>query len=252
MKIVVIGGTGLIGSKVVTDLNGQGHEAVPASPASGVDTVTGEGLDRVLVGASVVVDVSNTRDFDEATARSFFTTSTRNILNAEATAGVGHHVALSVVGTRRGSEIGYFRAKAAQEELIEASSIPWSLVHATQFFEFLLPIADGATVDGTVRIPPVLFQPIAAEDVAAAVASTAVGRPTRAIVEVAGPERRRFDEFVEDALRAHGDPRPVVADPHTQYFGAEIGERTLMPADGAQVGPTSFEDWLRRSISVAS
>ena len=252
MKIVVIGGTGLIGSKVVTTLSEQGHEAVPASPASGVDTVTGKGLDRALAGASVVVDVSNTREFDEATAREFFTTSTRNLLDAEATAGVGHHVALSVVGTRRGSDIGYFRAKAAQEELIETSAIPWSLVHATQFFEFVLPIADGATVDGTVRIPPVLFQPIAADDVAAAVASTAVGEPTRAIVEVAGPDRRRFDEFVEQALRAHGDPRPVVADPHARYFGAEIGERTLVPADGAIAGPTAFDDWLRRSIGVAS
>jgi uncharacterized protein YbjT (DUF2867 family) len=252
MKIVVIGGTGLIGSKVVTILSEQGHEALAASPASGVDTVTGEGLADVLAGAAVVVDVSNTREFDEAAARSFFTTSTRNILDAEAAAGVGHHVALSVVGTRRGSDIGYFRAKAAQEELIEASSIPWSLVHATQFFEFVLPIADSATVDGTVRVPSVAFQPIAADDVAAAVAATAAGSPTRAIVEVAGPDRRPFDEFVAEALRAHGDERPVVADPHAQYFGAELDEGDLVPGDGAQLAPTRFDDWLRRTLSVAS
>jgi uncharacterized protein YbjT (DUF2867 family) len=252
MRIVVIGGTGLIGAKVVTRLGDQGHEAVPASPASGVDTVTGEGLDAVLAGASVVVDVSNTREFDEATARSFFTTSTRNVLAAEAAAGVGHHVALSVVGTRRTSEIGYFRAKAAQEELIESSSIPWSIVHATQFFEFLLPIADSATVDGAVRLPPVLFQPIAADDVAAAVASTAVGMPTRAVVEVGGPERLRFDAFVERALRASGNARPVVADPHALYFGAQIGERALVPDDGARTGATRFDEWLRRSVVVAS
>jgi uncharacterized protein YbjT (DUF2867 family) len=246
VRIVVIGGTGLIGSKVVTTLAGDGHEAVSASPGSGVDTVSGTGLDDVLVGASVVVDVSNTREFEEAAARSFFATSTENILAAEATAGVGHHVALSVVGTRRTSEIGYFRAKAAQEELIEGSSIPWSLVHATQFFEFLLPIADAATVEGTVRIPPVLFQPIAADDVAAAVARVAVGSPTRVVQEVAGPDRLRFDEFVEKALRAHGDPRPVVADPQARYFGAVIGERALVPDDDAQLAGTRYEDWLRR------
>jgi uncharacterized protein YbjT (DUF2867 family) len=247
MKIVVIGGTGLIGSKVVSKLTEGGHEAVPASPASGVDTVSGKGLDDVLVGAAVVVDVSNSRDFDEDAARSFFTTSTRNVLAAEAVAGVGHHVALSVVGTRPTSEIGYFRAKAAQEELIEGSSIPWSLVHATQFFEFLLRIADDATVDGTARIPPVLFQPIAADDVAAAVVRAAVGSPTRAVQEVAGPERLRFDEFVQTALRAYGDPRPVVADPLARYFGAEIGERTLVPDDGAMLAATRYEDWLRRT-----
>jgi uncharacterized protein YbjT (DUF2867 family) len=247
MKIVVIGGTGLIGSKVVSTLAEGGHEAVPASPASGVDTVSGKGLDDVLVGASVVVDVSNSPDVDVDAMRSFFTTSTRNLLAAEAVAGVDHHVALSVVGTRRTSEIGYFRAKAAQEELIEGSSIPWSLVRATQFFEFLLRIADEATVDGTVLIAPTLFQPIAADDVASAVARAAVGSPTRAIQEVAGPDRFRFDEFVEQRLRAHGDSRPVVADPHARYFGAEIGERTLVPDDGALLAATRFEDWLRRT-----
>jgi uncharacterized protein YbjT (DUF2867 family) len=252
MKVVVIGGTGLIGSKVVTLLDDAGHEAVAASPASGVDTMTGEGLDAVLSGAAVVVDVSNTRAFDEATARSFFTTSTGNLLAAEQAAGVGHHVALSVVGTRRTSQIGYFRAKAAQEELIEASSVPWSLVHATQFFEFLLPIADSATVDGVVRLPPVRFQPIAADDVAAAVTATAIDPPTRAIVEVAGPEVLPFDEFVERALRAHGDPRRVVADPHAQYFGAEIGERDLVPVEGARLGRTGFDEWVRHTTRVAS
>ncbi len=250
MKIVVIGGTGLIGSKVVTRLADDGHEAVAASPASGVDTLTGQGLDGVLVGASAVVDVSNSPSFEDAAALSFFTTSTRHLLAAEAAAGVGHHVALSVVGTRRTPEIGYFRAKAAQEQLIEASPIAWSIVHATQFFEFTAGVADGATVDGTVHLPPVLFQPIAADDVAAAVARTAVGPPTKDHVEVAGPQRSRFDEFVEQALRAVGDPRPVVADPHARYFDAELGERTLVPEDGALLGSTRFEDWLRRSADV--
>jgi uncharacterized protein YbjT (DUF2867 family) len=250
MRIVVIGGTGLIGSKVVASLTEQGHETVAASPATGVDTLSGQGLDEVLGGASVVVDVSNSPSFDDAAALSFFTTSTRNLLAAEAHAGVGHHAALSVVGTRRTSEIGYFRAKAAQEELIESSQIPWSIVHATQFFEFVAGIADGATVDGTVHLPPVLFQPMAADDVATAVARTAVGPPTKEHVEVAGPQRFRFDEFVEKALRAVGDPRPVVADPHARYFDAELGERTLVPEDGALLGSTRFEDWLRRSPDV--
>jgi uncharacterized protein YbjT (DUF2867 family) len=252
MRIVVIGGTGLIGSRVVAQLTGQGHEAVAASPASGVDTVTGQGLDAVLDGASVVVDVSNSPSFEDAAALSFFTTSTRNLLAAEAVAGVGHHVALSVVGTRRTSDIGYFRAKAAQEELIEASPIPWSIVHGTQFFEFVVRIADSATVDDTVRVPPVLFQPIAADDVAAALVQTAVGPPTRAVVEVAGPDRLRFDEFVEKVLRAHGDPRRVVADPHAPYFGAVVGEHALVPAGGAALGATRFDDWLRRTASVVS
>jgi uncharacterized protein YbjT (DUF2867 family) len=249
MRIVVIGGTGLIGSRVVARLVEAGHEAVVASPASGVDTVTGEGLAEVLAGAEVVVDVSNTRDFEEDAARAFFTTSTANLLAAEEAAGVGHHVALSVVGTRPSSEVGYFRAKAAQEELIRASPVPWSLVHATQFFEFLVRIADGAVVDGTVRIPPVQFQPIAADDVADAVVRTALGPPTRAVVEVAGPDRLRFDAFVEQALRANGDPRPVTADPAAQYFGATLGERTLVPDDGALLAGTRYADWLSRTPS---
>ncbi|MGY1643823.1 SDR family oxidoreductase [Geodermatophilus sp. SYSU D00703] len=252
MRIVVIGGTGLIGSKVVTRLTEAGHETVAAAPSTGVDTMTGQGLDDVLAGAAVVVDVSNSPSFEEAAALSFFTTSTRNVLAAEAVAGVGHHVALSVVGTRPTSEIAYFRAKAAQEELVEASPIPWSIVHVTQFFEFVSRIADDATVDGTVRVPPVLFQPIAADDVAAAVARTAVGPPTGRVVEVAGPDRARFDGIVAQALRAHGDPRPVVADPAARYFGAEVTERALVPGDGALLGTTRFADWLRLSTSVSS
>jgi uncharacterized protein YbjT (DUF2867 family) len=252
MRIVVIGGTGLIGSRVVTRLTEQGHEAIAAAPSTGVDTLTGDGLDAAVDGASVVVDVSNSPSFDDAAALSFFTTTTRNLLAAEATAGVEHHVALSVVGTRRTSPIGYFRAKAAQEELIEAAPRPWSLVHATQFFEFVTTIAQVAGEDGAVHVPPVLLQPIAADDVAAAVARTAVGPPTKGIVEVAGPDRFRFDRLVETALRAQGDPRPVVADPHALYFGAELGERSLVPEGDAQLGGTRFEDWLRRTTSVAS
>jgi uncharacterized protein YbjT (DUF2867 family) len=251
MKIVVVGGTGLIGSKVVALLSEQGHEALAASPASGVDTLTGQGLDTALTGASVVIDVSNSPSFEDAAVLSFFTTSTRNLLTAEASADVRHHLALSVVGTRRLSESGYFRAKIAQEELIESSAVPWSIVHATQFFEFVPGIADAATVDGTVRLAPVLIQPIAADDVATAVARTAVDPPTKSVVEVAGPEEFRLDVLVERALHAHGDPRSVVADPGARYFGAALGERTLLPGAGAVHGTTRFEDWLRRSASVA-
>ena len=251
MKIVVIGGTGLIGSKVVAFLTEQGHEAVAASPASGVDTLSGQGLPAVLDGAAVVVDVSNSPSLEAAAALSFFTTSTRNILAAEADAGVHHHVALSVVGTRLMGESGYMRAKVAQEQLIESSAIPWSIVHATQFFEFVRGIADGATVDGAVRLAPVLIQPIAAEDVARVVARTAVEFPTRSIVEVAGPEVFRFDVLVDQALRARRDPRPVVPDRDARYFGALLDERTLLPDDGALQGTIRFEDWLRRSSSVA-
>jgi uncharacterized protein YbjT (DUF2867 family) len=246
MRIVVIGGTGLIGSRVVAKLTAQGHEAVAASPASGVDTVSGRGLAEVLDGGPVVVDVSNSPSLDGAAALSFFTTSTRNLLAAEAAAGVGHHVALSVVGVRGLSESGYLRAKIAQEELIESGPIPWSIVHATQFFEFLDGIATGATVDGTVRLAPVLVAPIAAEDVAEAVARAAVGAPATAVVEVAGPEQFRLDELVGRLLGAHGDQRRVVADPGARYFGAPLAERTLLPGTGALTGSTRFEDWLRR------
>jgi uncharacterized protein YbjT (DUF2867 family) len=207
MKIVVIGGTGLIGSKVVAKLANQGHEAIAASPETGVNTLTGDGLADALAGAAVVVDVSNSPSFEDSAVLEFFETSTRNILDAEAAAGVGHHVALSVVGTERLPDSGYLRAKVAQEQLIEGSSIPYSIVHATQFFEFAARIADEATTEGTVRLPHVLFQPIAADDVAAAVATVAGGAPTNGTIEIAGPEQFRFDDFIRQALRARHDAR---------------------------------------------
>src|SRR5687767_13635653 len=214
MKIVVIGGSGLIGSKLVTRLEEDGHEAVAASPNSGVNTLTGEGLAEVLAGAAVVVDVSNSPSFEDAAVLRFFDTSTRNLLASEATAGVGHHVALSVVGTERLSQSGYFRAKIAQEHLIKASSIPYSIVHATQFFEFVKSIADAATEGNTVRLAPVLVQPIAADDVASAVGRISVGSPVNGIVEVAGPQQFRLDELIRQGLSERGDPREVIADPH--------------------------------------
>jgi len=244
MKIVVIGGTGLIGSKLVADLGRDGHEAVAASPASGVNTLTGEGLADALEGASVVVDVSNSPSFEDTAVLEFFETSTRNLLAAEEAAGVTHHVALSVVGTDRLGESGYFRAKTAQETLIESSPVPYSIVHATQFFEFVERMAKDATDGDTVRLAPVLVQPMAADDVAAAVARVAVGAPVNGIVEVAGPEPLRLDELVRQALTARDDPREVVADPDARYFGAELDERTLLPSDGARLGDTRFEDWL--------
>jgi uncharacterized protein YbjT (DUF2867 family) len=247
MKIVVIGGTGLIGSKVVRKLTEEGHEAVAASPNSGVNTLTGEGLADVLVGTSVVIDVSNSPSFEDAAVLKFFQTSTSNLLAAEVAAGVKHHVALSVVGTERTPEIGYFRAKLAQEKLIQESPIPYSIVHATQFFEFIKSIADSATVDNTVHIAPVLYQPIAADDVATAVARVATGSPLNGTIEIAGPEQFRFDDFIRRGLAERNDPREVVADPHAQYFGAELKERTLVPAGEAQLGETYFKDWLERS-----
>ena len=246
MKIIVIGGTGLIGSKVVTKLRESGVEAVSASPNSGVNTITGDGLAAALTGASVVVDVSNSPSLDGADALAFFETSTRNLLAAEAAEGVRHHVTLSVVGAlRMAGESGYMRAKIAQEKLIEASSIPYSIVHATQFFEFIKAIADAATDGDTVRLAPVLIQPMAAEDVAAAVAKVAVGAPVNGIVEVAGPEKFRLDELVRRYLGALYDPRTVVADLRGRYFGAELGERTLVP-DDATLGEISLDDWLSR------
>jgi uncharacterized protein YbjT (DUF2867 family) len=244
MRIVVIGGTGLIGSKLVTKLGGDGHEAVPASPNTGVDTLTGEGLSDVLDGADVVVDVSNSPSFEDAAVLQFFETSTRNLLAADAAAGVGHHVGLSVVGTERLQESGYFRAKIAQERLIEESSVPYSIVRATQFFEFSKGIADGATDGNTVRLAPVLIQPVAADDVADAVSRIAVAAPINGIVEVAGPEQFRLDELVRRALGARPDPREVIADPDARYFGAVLGERTLVPGGDATLGETRFEDWL--------
>jgi uncharacterized protein YbjT (DUF2867 family) len=247
MKIVVIGGSGLVGSKLVTKLREQGHEAVAASPASGVNTLTGEGLGPALEDASVVVDVSNSPSFEDAAVLKFFETSTRNLLAAGATAGVGHHVALSVVGTDRLRDSGYFRAKIAQEKLIEGSSIPYSIVHATQFFEFVDRMADAATAGGTVRLAPVLIQPMAAGDVASAVADVAVGPPANGVIEVAGPEQFRLDELVRRSLSAHDDPRDVVTDPRARYFGAELDERTLVPADDAQLTQTRFHHWLSQA-----
>jgi uncharacterized protein YbjT (DUF2867 family) len=247
VKIVVIGGTGLIGSKVVTKLRESGSEAVAASPDSGVNTITGDGLAGVLTGASVVVDVSNSPSFEDAAVLAFFDRSTRNLLAAESVAGVRHHVALSVVGTERLAESGYFRAKIAQEKLIKASSIPYSIVHATQFFEFLRSIAAAATDGDTVRLAPMLIQPAAAEDVATAVARVAVGAPVNGIIEVAGPEEFRLDELVRRYLAAIDDPRSVIADPRARYFGAELGERTLVP-DNATIGEIRFEDWLSRQV----
>jgi uncharacterized protein YbjT (DUF2867 family) len=251
VKIIVIGGTGLVGSKAVTKLRESGFEAVAASPNSGVNTITGDGLAEVLTGASVVVDVSNSPSLEGAAALAFFETSTRNLLAVEAAAGVRHHVALSVVGTDRLTASGYFRAKLAQEKLIKDNVIPYSIVHATQFFEFLKSIADGATDGDTVRLAPVLIQPMAADDVATAVAKVAVGAPVNGIIEVAGPEQFRLDEFVRHGLSARNDPRSVIADPRSRYFGAELDDQTLVPADGARLAPTRFEDWLSRALVSA-
>src|SRR5438874_12362259 len=248
IKIVVVGGSGLIGSKLVKKRRAHGHEAVAASRDSGVNTLTGEGLAEAMRGASVVVDVSNSPSFEDAAVLTFFETSTRNLLAAEAEAGVGHHVALSVVGTERLSESGYFRAKMAQERLIRESSIPYSIVHATQFFEFVKSIADAAAADDSrVRLAPVLIQPMAADDVADAVSRIAVGAPVNGIVEVAGPEQFRLDELIRQDLSARNDPRDVVADPQARYFGAMLSERTLVPGDDARLGETRFEDWLSLS-----
>jgi uncharacterized protein YbjT (DUF2867 family) len=252
MKIVIIGGSGLIGSKVVRKLSEQGNEAVPASPSTGVNTITGEGLAEVLTGAAVVVDVSNSPSFEDAAVLNFFKTSTTNLLAAEAAAGVPHHVALSIVGTERRSESGYMRAKIAQEKLIEQSSIPYSIVHATQFFEFLKGIADAATDGNTVRLAPVLIQPMAAEDVATAVATVAVGAPLNRIVEVAGPEKFRLDELVRRYLAARDDQRSVIADPNARYYGAKLEERTLVPDDNATLAETRFEDWLSHQVVTAT
>jgi uncharacterized protein YbjT (DUF2867 family) len=248
MKIVIIGGTGLIGSKVVTMLRERGHDAVAAAPNTGVNTLTGEGLAQVVTGADVVIDVSNSPSFDDETAMNFFQTSTRNVLAAEAAAGVRHHVALSVVGIERLVDNGYFRAKLAQEELIRSSTIPYSIVHATQFFEFLKGIADDATVGNTVRVAPVMFQPIAAEDVARTVSNVAVGTPVNGIVEIAGPQPYRLDELVRLGLRARKDPREVVTDPEARYFGAVLGERSLMPADDARIGELTFQAWQQQAV----
>jgi uncharacterized protein YbjT (DUF2867 family) len=246
MKIVVIGGSGLIGSKLVNKLREHGHDAVAASPNSGVNTITGEGLAEALQGAAVVVDVSNSPSWEDAAVMKFFDTSTRNLIASEAGTGVKHHVALSVVGTDRLLASGYFRAKMAQENLIKASSIPYSIVHATQFFEFLKGIADISTVGNKVALPSALIQPMAADDVASAVARVAVGPPVKGTVEVGGPEKFRLDELIRRYLAARKDPREVVTDPHARYYGIEVSERTLVPGDDARLGETRFETWLNQ------
>ena len=244
MKIVVIGGTGLIGSKLVPKLQEHGHKAVAAAPNTGVNTFTGEGLADALKGASVVVDVSNSPSWEDAAVLNFFETSTRNLLTYEAAAGVKHHVALSVVGTDRLSESGYFRAKIAQEKLIKESSLPHSIARATQFFEFLKGLADISMVGDKVHLPHVLFQPMAADDVASAVGRVAVGQPVNGIVEIGGPEQFRVDELVRRRLASLKDPREVVPDPNALYSGAILSEKTLVPGNNARLGETRFETWL--------
>jgi uncharacterized protein YbjT (DUF2867 family) len=249
MKIVVIGGTGLIGSKLVTKLREHGHEAIAASPNSGVNSVTGEGLAEVLKGASVVVDVSNAPAWEDAAVMSFFETSTRNLLIHEAAAGVKHHVALSVVGTDRLSESGYFRAKIVQEKLIKNETVPYTIVQATQFFEFLKQLADISFDGKKVRLPDALFQPMAADDVASAVGKVAVGQPLNGTVEIGGPETFRIEELVRRRLAPLNDSREVIADPNALYSGAKLDERTLVPGKDARLGETHFADWLKSSAS---
>jgi uncharacterized protein YbjT (DUF2867 family) len=247
MKIVVIGGSGLVGSKLVTKLRERGHETLAASPASGVNTLTGQGLAAALEGASVVTDVSNAPSFEDAAVLEFFETSTRNLLVAESAAGVGHHVALSVVGAERLPGSGYFRAKMAQEKLIEDSPIPYSIVHATQFFEFVGRIADAATSGNTVRLAHVLIQPMAADDVASALADVTVGPPVKGIIEIAGPRQFHLDDLVRNTLLERHDPREVITDPHATYYGAELHECTLVPAAGARLAKTRFDQWQNQS-----
>jgi uncharacterized protein YbjT (DUF2867 family) len=246
MKILVIGGSGLIGSQVIAQLKELGHEAVSASPRSGVDTVTGAGLAEAVAGAHTVVDLSNSPSFDDEPVMHFFTTSTKNLLAAERAAGVQHHVALSIVGADRTQESGYMRAKCAQEKLIEESGCPYSIVRATQFFEFVDGIADSATDGNTVRLPHGAFQPIAAKDVATAVTRATVSEPVNGIINIAGPEKLGMDDFVRNRLTASGDPRQVVTDPTARYFGALIDEHSIVPGDdeGATIYPTRFADWM--------
>ena len=257
MRIVVIGGTGLIGSKVVEKLTEHRHDVVAASPRLGINSITGEGVAEAMAGTSVVVDVSNSPNFEYQTALEFFRASTRNLLAAEAAAGVGHHVALSVVGTSSLAEggdpetttAGYFVAKRTQEELIRTSGISYTIVHATQFFEFISSIADVQTFDGIVRVPPIRFQPMAADDVAAGVARAAVGVPANGIVEIGGPEQSGLEDVIRRALAASDDPREVIADSNAGYYGIAVTERSLVPGDSAQLGEITFEDWLRQSAT---
>jgi uncharacterized protein YbjT (DUF2867 family) len=251
MKIVVIGGSGLIGTKLVKNLRQLGHEVVAASPSSGVNTITGEGLATALTGAQVVVDVANSPSWEDKAVLDFFETSGRNLLAAEAAAGVGHHIALSVVGTERLLASGYFRAKMAQETLIKASPVPYTIVRATQFFEFVGGIAQSATDGQTVRLSPALTQPIVSDDVADALAEVTLGAPVNGTVELAGPEPIRLDELVRQFLSAHRDTRKVTTDVHALYFGIELNDQSLTPGNNPRIGPTRFEDWLSRSVPQA-
>jgi len=251
MKIVVIGGTGLIGSKTVAILREGGHEVVAASPQNGINAITGEGLKAAMAGAQVVIDLANSPSFEDKAVLEFFETSGRNLLAAEAAAGVRHHVALSIVGTDRTPDNGYFRAKVAQEKLIEASGIPYTIIRATQFLEFLGTIAATSADGNLVRLSPGLFQPIAADDVAAIVADVALAAPRSGIVEIAGPERAPFNEIIARYLKAVGDPREVVSDPEARYWGGRVEERSLVPLGEARLGRIGFDDWLRRSQAGA-
>lgn len=250
LKIVVIGGTGLIGSQVVQKLRAQGHEVLAASPSSGVNTITGEGLAAALAGAHTVVDVANSPSFEDKAVMEFFQTAGRNIVAAEAAAGVKHHVALSVVGTERLQDSGYFRAKLAQEEMIKGSKIPYTIVRATQFFEFVGAITQAATQGDTVRISPALFQPVASEDVAAAVADAAMAEPLNGMTEVAGPEKISLSGMVRKFLSASGDTKKVIEDPDAGYFGMKVNDQSLTAGDKARIGALSFDDWFSRSLAV--
>jgi uncharacterized protein YbjT (DUF2867 family) len=250
MKIVVIGGTGLIGSKTVTILRQGGHEVVAASPRSGVNTITGEGLKQAMAGTQVVIDLANSPSFEDKAVLEFFETSGRNLLAAEAAANVRHHLALSIVAVDR-TDNGYFRAKVTQEKLIETSGIPYTIVRATQFMEFLGGIADSSADGNIVRLPPILFQPIAADDVAAITADVALAAPRSGIVDIAGPERAPFNEIIARYLKAVGDPREVVSDPEAQYWGGRVEERSLVPLGEARLGRIGFDEWFRRSQAAA-
>jgi uncharacterized protein YbjT (DUF2867 family) len=250
MKIVVIGGSGLIGSKLVEKLRDAGHDPLPASPDSGVNTLTGEGLADALEGAQVVVDVSNSPVMDDAGVMEFFQTSSRNLLAAEKAAGVNHHVVLSIVGADRLQESGYLRAKVAQEQTVEAGGIRHTILRASQFFEFLGRLADSSAEDGTVYLPHVLVQPEAADDVAATLCEIAVGEPQNAVIELGGPDQFWLDEIVGRVLRAQGDARSVTADASARYFGAELDEHSLIPAQGARIAQTRFDDWFSRSLAA--